>query len=56
MTYKIKHTSIGNSSVSSAIWNKHARVSFQNSTSPRSLKKSRLRVFSNCTRNHAITY
>ncbi len=56
---------IGNSMVSSAIWKKHATSEFfkddQNCTSPKdeynlkSLKNSRVYVFSNCTRNHTIT-
>ena len=46
---------IGNSMVSSAIWKKHARVSFSK-TILKSLENSRVYVFSNCTRNHTITY
>jgi hypothetical protein len=50
--------------ISCAIWIKRARVSFfkdQNSTSPkdecylRSLKNSRVHVYPNFTRNHAIS-
>ena len=65
-TIQVSDICIGNSVVSSAIWKKkHARTSEffkgdQNCTSPKdecnlkSLKNSRVYVFSNCTRNHTI--
>ena len=37
--------------VSSAIWEKHARVSFS-----KTIKIARVYVFPNCTRNHTIIY
>ena len=63
---KRKTICIGNSMVSSAIWKKTCTSEFfkdddQNCTSPKdecnlkSLKNSRVYVFSNCTRNHTIT-
>ena len=57
-----KRISIGNSMVSSAIWKKHARVSFsktikiaKDECNLKSLKNSRVHVFPNCTGNHTIT-
>ena len=60
-----KIISIGNSMVSSANWKKTCMSEFfkddQNCMSPnnecnlKSLKNSRVYVFSNCTRNHTIT-
>jgi hypothetical protein len=55
--------SIGSSMVSSAIWEKHARVSFSKNIKITRVRRTsgissiwKTHVFSNCTRNYTLTY